>query len=330
MNVKLSFPLIAITIALYGCAATPSSNPTIPENSDKVISDGSHLRGVPMSRDFVTDSKITKEIEAEFKEKGSKGSKKIFSIKPTGTTQPRAVILLEKKIFRLNADSDNPWKPEDYNIKVRRKNIEICQGFMKLTSATVMEETGKKTGDALKADRKNHVVTYMPAIGKNSKALPKNAEGCASFITKGYDYKSAKTELSFILRESDRVGKSPYLAVYESPQSPYSSMVLSLGKLSPQAITLLASEWPELIMKVYEHGNNIDPVAGIAVMLKNDEALAQAEEENIAENIDIITTGGFCGMAAASSPVSLTVGAILTLPACTKFIKDAAVAIGYL
>ena len=333
MNIKLSLSLIAIASTLYGCTATPSligpsvSNPVITENGDKVISDGTHLKGVPMSRDFITNSKTSEEIQANFKERGSKGSEKIFSIKPTGTTQPRAVILLEKKMFSL--DLDSRLKIKDLNAKVRRKNIDICQGFMKLTSATVMEETGKKTDDALKADRKNHVVTYMPAIG-NDKNLPKNANDCASFITKGYDYKSAKTELSFILKGSERVGKSPYLAIYESPTSPYSSMVLSLGNLSPQSITLLASEWPELIMKVYKHGKNIDPVAGIAVMLENDEALFQAEEENIAENIEIITKGGFCGMAAASSPVSLTVGAILALPACTKFVKDSAVAMGYL
>lgn len=330
MNIKQSLSLIAITSALYGCAATPSlidPNPVITENGDKVISDGSHLKGVPMSRDFITNSKISEEIQASFKEKGSKGSEKIFSIKPTGTTQPRAVILLEKKMFRI--DLDSRWKIAELNTKVRRKNIDICQGFMKLTPTTVMQEIGKKTGDALKAERNNHVITYMPATGNNKK-LPKNADDCASFITKGYDYENAETELSFILGESERVGRSPYLAVYESPTSPYSSMVLSLGKLSPQAITLLASEWPELIMKVYKHGNNIDPVAGIAVMLDNDKALVRAEEENIAENIEIITQGGFCGMAAASSPVSLTVGVILTLPACTKFVKDSAIAMGYL
>lgn len=89
MNIKLSLSLIAITSVLYGCAATPSlidPNPVITENGDKVISDGSHLKSVPMSRDFITNSKRSEEIQASFKEKGSKGSEKIFSIKPTGTT----------------------------------------------------------------------------------------------------------------------------------------------------------------------------------------------------------------------------------------------------
>lgn len=346
INIKIPVFLVAIATVLYGCETTklpktsikpPPPSQIIVDDSPvkiinksfegKVVSDGSHLKSVPMSRDFVTDSKISEEIQANFKEKGSKGSEKIFSIKPTGMIQPRAVILLEKKIFRL--DLDSRWKIKDFNAKVHRKNIDICQGFMKLTPTTVMQELGKKTDDALKAERNNHVITYMPAIG-NNKRLPKNADDCDSFITKGYDYKNAEAELSFILGESERLGNSPYLVVYESPQSPYSSMILSLGNLSPHSITLLASEWPELIMKVYEHGDNIDPVAAVAYMLENDKALLRAEEENIAENIEIITQGGYCGIAAASSPVSLTVGVILALPACTKFIKDAAVATGYL
>ncbi len=310
MNIKLSIYLVALSTLLYGCSSVPMSN------AGKTTGDGSHLKEVPMSRDFIMDS-YNENTAAE----NSKGNQKINSIKPTGDTQPRAVILLENRIL-----PSSWWKIKDYNFTVRKKNIELCKGFMKLQTVEALEKEGIKTGDILKADRKNHVITYMPANGANRNNLPSSPNGCQAFIKNGYDYENSAEELSFIF-EDKKLGKSPYLAVYESPSSPYSSMILSIGDLSPEAINVLASKWPELIMKVYQRGDNIDPQIGIAVMLENDNSLKAAQRDAMWRNIKVAVTGATCGGALAGSTVTLN--ALLATPSCKKFIEQARDALGY-
>lgn len=308
MNIKLSIYVIATTTALYGCASTPP---------DKVVGDGSHLMGLSMTRDFILESRSNyPETDADFQKHGAQGSKKIFSIKPTGYVQPRAVILLENKIL-----PSSPWNIRDYNLNVRRKNIEICEGFMTLPLAT------PGTSPDSQQIRDNEVITYMPAKTANKNTLPKVPKDCSSFISEGYDYESSKEELLFVLKDNKKMGKSPYLAVYESPTSPYSSMILSLGTLSPQGITELASRWPELITNVYKLGDSIDPTIGIALMLQNDKSLQRAQDKAAVEKMEVAITGATCGGALAGS--TITLGALLATPACLEFVKKAAWSMGY-
>lgn len=327
MNIKLSVFFIAITSVLYGCAATPTSgssvsgaisNPAITGNGDKIIGDGSHLIGLPMTRDFILESRNGyPETDIDFQEKGSQGSKKIFSIKPTDSVQPRAVILLENKIL-----ASSRWKPWEYNWNVRRKNIEICKGFMALQPAT------PETSSDSQQIRDNEVITFMPAKTGNKNTLPKEPKDCDSFISKGYDYESSTEELLFVLKDNKEMGKSPYLAVYESPTSPYSSMILSLGTLSPQGITELGSRWPELITSVYQLGDSIDPTIGIAVMLQNDESLQRAEDRAAVEKMEVLITGATCGGALVAGS-TITIGALLATKECSVFIKEVGRLIGY-
>ena len=237
MNIKSSVSLAAITTLLYGCMSTSN-----------LQRDESYFAEVPMSRDFIMDS-----YDRNIGMISSEGNYKINTIKPTGDTEPRAVILLENRIL-----PSSWWKLKDYNFTVRKKNIELCKGFMKLQKVDDLEREGIETGNILKSNRKNHIITYMPAKGTNRNNLPSNPDDCQTFIENGYDYQSAAEELSFIL-EGKKLGKSPYLAVYESPSNPYTSTILSIGDLSPEAISVLSSKWPELIMKVYQRGYNIDP-----------------------------------------------------------------------
>ena len=336
MNIKLSVCLVAISSILYGCStiSTPDSvfdsvvAPNTIENDNKVVGDGSHLKLLPMSRDFLMDSPDNfQAVDADFRKIGSKGNKKIFSIKPTGDTKPRTVILLENNIIPSSV-----WDWRDYNFRVKSKNIEICKGFMKLQTVEDIENEGKKDGEILKADKNNHVITYMLAKGENKNNLPKYPEDCNDFISKGYDYASASEELYFILGDN-KLGKSPYLAIYESPESLYSSMILSVGELSPEAIALLSSQWSELVMNVYQKGKIIepkekfDPRVGIAIMLKQSSALQSAENQAVVGNIKIGVTAGMCGGALAAS--TITLNTLFATPVCAKFIKDAATALGY-
>lgn len=330
MNIKLSLSLIAITSALYGCAATPSSNPTIPENGDKVTGDGSHLLGLPMTRDFIMNpSAYTSEANANYQkalikvsEKISSGQKttnnlpdkKIFSIKPVGDVKPRAVILLKP----VDIKDIRKWT-------VRKKNITVCEGFMTLPTAT----SGGSPGSQQVRD--NEVITFMPV----KKSIPLSSRDCEKFISDkdGYDYVSASQELAFILDGRD-IGRSPFLAIYESPKSPYSSMVLSLGELSPDALRVLTQSWPELITKVYKYGKEvdpkdgkIDPVAGIGAMLLFDPKLKQAQSDAKWGYMKIGLTGAICGGAFTAS--TITLNTLIATPACSKFILDAADAFGY-
>lgn len=334
MNIKLSVYLMLITSVLYGCATTapapPLSEPIPPPmgvipipDDDKVVGDGSHLQGLPMTRDFIMNPSVyTKEANVNYQkaiEKISSGKrttnilpdKKIFSIKPVGDVKPRAVILLKKgKIQDLRQ-----WT-------VRKKNITICEGFMTLPMATPGDSPGAQQ------IRDNEVITFMPVNSMDKKSIPLSPDKCEKFISdkNGYDYVSASQELAFILDGKD-VGRSPFLAIYESPKSPYSSMVLSLGELSPGALRVLTQSWPELITKVYQHGNNIDPVSGITAMLLFDPKLKQAQSDAKWGYMKIGLTGAICGGAFTAS--TITLNTLIATPACSKFILDAADAFGY-
>lgn len=340
MNMKLSSCLLALSSILYGCTSStispnlPEASPVIVEHAPspvpiiinesttitidesateghppiKTNSDGTHLKGLPMTRDFIMDSRDDfKDTEDLFQEKGSKGSKKIFSIKPTGNIQPRAVILLKP--------------PSLWDLTVRKKHISLCEGFMTLPPATPDDGTASK-----QADRNNEVITFMPVKGTNPNNILLSPGKCGNFIKTNYDYASAQAELDFILAGKD-IGKSPYLAVYESPQSPYSSMVLSLGTLSPDAISVLTENWSDLIMKVYKHGDSIDPTMGTATMLALDPRLQQAQRDAKWRYIKIAVRGATCGGAIAASTVTLDT--LFTTAACKDFIIQAADEMGY-
>lgn len=292
---------------------------------NKSFGDGSHLLNLPMTRDFILGNQADLKLE-----KG--GSPKINAIKPTDDTKPRAVILLNNKVT---------WS----NILVRAKNLELCKGFMKLSSVEVVEGEGSKTGDTDKKDRKNHVITYMPTTIGNINNLPKTLDDCSAFLTAGYDYKSATDELNFILSqqninrgksgnatsslETTRIqNKSPYLVVYESPQSPYSSMILGFGQASPESIAVLAKNWSELLAKVYQSGDPLDPTVAVATMLNHDPALKEAQKEAMWKNITIVATGAVCaGAFTAGTPISLAT--LLATPACKIAYDDAKIRFGY-
>lgn len=318
MNIKLPISLIAASSILYGCSAsmqphfliahphalsstTPISQPVV----DKTINDGTHIKDLPLSRDFILDAYTKSSLEP--------GNPKINSIKPQGTTKPRAVLLLD----------DNPLP---FNWNVRKKNIMICEGFMSLPSSADLENYGKNQWDENLSNKKNHLITYMPALNNNS--LPRQSGDCSTFIAHGYDFINSKNEISHLLNKSKKLGKAPYLTVYESPFSPYSSMILSLGQLTPEAISQLTKNWPELMIKVYTHGGNIDDLTiGIATMLKDDPILNKAQEDGQWKNIQIAITGTTCGGALAASTVTLNT--LLATPACVKFYNDAKEALGY-
>ena len=143
MNIKSSVCLIAISSILYGCSTAPTysvppqSAPTIPP--DKVVGDGSHLLGLPMTRDFITNPsaytseantnyqkavvKVSEEINAGQKTTSNLPDKKIFSIKPVGDVKPRAVILLKKD--KINNQINYTFKMMKYKVeefKQREKN----------------------------------------------------------------------------------------------------------------------------------------------------------------------------------------------------------------
>lgn len=332
MNIKLSVCLLAISSILYGCSTTPTSpGPpgaaiVIPDN-DKVVGDGSHLLGLPMTRDFIINpsvysseanvnyqkavDKVNEKISSRQRTTNSLPDKKIFSIKPVGDIKPRAVILLKKGIIT----KPNQWT-------VRKKNITVCEGFMTLPMATPGGSPGSQQV------RDNEVITFMPINSMDKKSIPLSPKNCEKFISdeNGYDYASASQELAFILDGKD-IGRSPFLAIYESPKSPYSSMVLSLGELSPTALRVLTQSWPELITSVYRHGDNIDPVAGIATMLILDPRLKQAQLDAKWGYTKIGLNGAICGGAVTAS--TITLNALIATPSCGKFIIEAADALGY-
>ena len=305
MNIKSPISLVAMTTLLYGCMSTGNYQ-----------RDEAYFAEVPMSRDFIMDSYDRSAVVVS-----SEGNHKINTIKPTGDTEPRAVILLENRIL-----PSSWWKLKDYNFTVRKKNIELCKGFMKLQRVDDLEREGVETGDILKSNRKNHVITYMPAKGTNRNNLPSNTDDCQTFVESGYDYQSAAEELSFIFK-GEKLGKSPYVAVYESPSNPYTSMILSIGDLSPEAISVLSSKWPELIMKVYQRGDNLDPQLGVAVMLANDPSLQMAQKDAMWKNIKITFKGAVCTGILASSTVSLTT--LMATPSCQGAIEETKDALGY-
>lgn len=301
----------------------PISNSVGSEVIDKNLNDGYHLLNLPMTRDFILGNQENLKLE-----KG--GNPKINAIKPTGDTKARAVILLNNKI---------EWQ----NILVRRKNLELCQGFMNLPKVTDVEEQGKKTNNNQEKDRKNHVITYMPTTTGNVNNLPKTPNDCSDFLTAGYDYESAQSELEFIFSQQNinkghvqnlsstvkmTKNNSPYLVVYESPESPYSSMILGLGPASPESIAVLAKNWPELLAKVYQTGDPLDPVVAVATMLNHDPALKEAEKDAMWKNISIVATGVACGgTLAAGTPISLAT--LLATPACKIAYNDAKKHFGY-
>lgn len=247
MKIKLSIFLFSISAILSGCMTTVSTPSAISKGitgklPDKTLSDGTHIKDLPMSRDFileVPDPTPTTKVMA--------GNPKINSIKPDnqGTTKPRAVVLLD----------NNPFP---FNLNVRRKNIIVCEGFMSLPSVDLLEQEGKNKGDEKSANRKNHLITYMPA--QKDAELPNTSKDCSKFISKGYDFINSKDEILYLIDKGNfkKIAKSPYIAIYESRTSPYSSMILSLGQLNPVAINRLTSNWPELLVKVYNHGDNIE------------------------------------------------------------------------
>jgi len=292
--------------------------PSVSDRSSPDLSDGSHLRGLPMTRDFILDSYDNfQSFDYAFAQAGLKGSKKIFSIKPTGDTKPRAVILLNKKVFRRTKRS---WFPK-LDLTIKRKNITLCEGFMTLPRATVGD-----TAESV-AIRKNEVITFMPVLGVNANNTPEAPEHCQQLLENNYDYNSAQEELDFILKGFNK-GRSPYLAVYESDKSPYSSMILSLGKLSPESIKILSKDWSELIIKVYENGDSIEPTVAMATMLSYDPKLQQAQQDSNWKNISIAIRAVTCGGAiAAGSVVSL--GTFMSTPMCRDAIEEAAYAMGY-
>ena len=278
------------------------------------LSDGSYLRGLPMTRDLILDSYNNfQSFDYSFEQAGSKGSKKIFSIKPTGDTKPRAVILLNKKIHRRLKGT---WFPK-LDLTISRKNITLCEGFMTLPRATAESF----------AIRKNEVITFMPVLGENTNNIPQSPEYCRELLENNYDYDSAKEELDFVLTGFNKE-KSPYLAVYESDKSPYSSMILSLGELSPESIKILSKDWSELIIKVYENGDSIDPTVAMATMLSFDPKLQQAQQDSNWKNISFVTREATCeGSIAASSVISL--GTFMSTRMCRDAVKEAAYAMGY-
>lgn len=304
MKLKLSAYLVSLSSLFYGCTALTQPD-TLLLSTDKEISNGTNIKDLPLSRDFILNNYTKSSL--------SPGNPKINSIKPQGTTKPRAVLLLD----------DNPLP---FNWTVRKKNVVLCEGFMSLPSSDELVTYGKNIGDATLVNKDNHLITYMPALDKSS--LPRRSGDCSTFITDGYDFRNSKEEISYLLSKSKKLGKAPYLAVYESPLSPYSSMILSLGQLSPEAIRQLTKNWPELMIKVYTHGDNIDDLTiGIATMLKHDPILRKAQNDDHWKNIQIVVTGTACGGAIAASTVTLNT--LLATPACVKFYNDAKDALGY-
>lgn len=304
MKLKLSAYLVSLSSLFYGCTALTQPD-TLLLSTDKEISNGTNIKDLPLSRDFILNNYTKSSL--------SPGNPKINSIKPQGTTKPRAVLLLD----------DNPLP---FNWTVRKKNVVLCEGFMSLPSSDELVTYGKNIGDATLVNKDNHLITYMPALDKSS--LPRRSGDCSTFITDGYDFINSKEEISYLLSKSKKLGKAPYLAVYESPLSPYSSMILSLGQLSPEAIKQLTKNWPELMIKVYTHGDNIDDLTiGIATMLKHDPILRKAQNDDHWKNIQIVVTGTACGGAIAASTVTLNT--LLATPACVKFYNDAKDALGY-
>lgn len=290
----------------------------VTEKSGTASSDGSHLRGLPMTRDFILDSYDNfQSFDYTFAQAGSKGSKKIFSIKPTEDTKPRAVILLNKKVFRKEKGS---WFPK-LDLTISRKNITLCEGFMTLPLATA--STSAESREA----RKNEVITFLPVLGGNISNTLASPDDCQRTLKSNYDYDSAKEELDFVLTGFNK-GRSPYLAVYESDQSPYSSMILSLGELSPEAIKILSKDWSELIIKVYENGDSIDPTVAMATMLSYDPRLQQAQEDSNWTNISIAIRAATCGGAIVAGSV-ITLGAFANTPMCMNAMEEAAYAMGY-
>lgn len=339
--------LVGCSTVLSACAAShyaiapvveiaPVSPPPPISNSVEVIQieekfinksfgDGSHLLNLPMTRDFILGNQENLKLE-----KG--GNPKINAIKPTGDTKARAVILLNHKI---------EWQ----NILVRRKNLELCQGFMNLPKVSDKEEQGKKTNNENEKDRKNHVITYMPTTIGNTNNLPKTSDDCGAFLTAGYDYKSAADELNFIfsqqnlnrgkdensssgLEVSGAQNKSPYIVVYESPQSPYSSMILGFGSASPESIAVLAKNWPELLAKVYQGGDPLDPVVAVATMLNHDPVLKEAQSKAMWKNITIVATGAACGGALAAG-TTISLATLLATPTCKIAYDEAKKRFGY-
>lgn len=330
MDIKLFGCLSALSVALYGCATSSSTQ----GYTDKVVSDGSHLIGLPMTRDFIVDvnkypkeielnyqtalNKVRQELSSEKRNTSNLPDKKIFSIKPVGNTNPRAVILLKP----TDITRAREWT-------VRKKNITLCEGFMTLPLATEIEQPESQQV------RDNEVITFMPIKGENKKHAPQSPKDCQDFISnkngRGYDYASALQELEFILdgkiSEDGKDARSPFLAIYESPQSPYSSMILSLGELHPDTIALLGKNWPELITKVYRSGKSLDPVAATAAMLVFDPALAKFQKDARLGYVKIGVAGTICGGAIAAS--TITLNTLFATPACAKFIRDTANAFGY-
>ena len=345
MKIKQLSYLIGLSMFLYGCSSTgteKSVNHTIPapvpvmipdSDSEPIVEknktddgkvekiikergDGSHLKGLPMTRDFILDSQDDfRGVEEAFKRSESKGSKKVFSVKPTGDIKPRAVILLTKRVFSRTR-GEPLLGGLTFNLNVKRKNITICEGFLNLPPAS--PEGGKGPSK----DRDNEVITFMPVLGSNINNIPTKPDLCNVLIEDSYDYKNAQKELDFLFGQNIK-GKSPYLVVYESEDSPYSSMILSLGEFSPSAIKALSKDWSGLIAKVYKHGDTLDPVIGMAIILASDPDLQEAQREDNKANIITIAKTTVCAGSSVVGP------SIITTPACIAAIRDAADKLGY-
>lgn len=105
-------------------------------------------------------------------------------------------------------------------------------------------------------------------------------------------------------------------------------MILGFGLASPESIAILAKNWPELLAKVYQTGDPLDPVVAVATMLNHDPALKEAEKDAMWKNISIVATGVACGGAlAAGTPISLAT--LLATPACKIAYDEAKKRLGY-
>jgi hypothetical protein len=261
----------------------------VEETIWKTESDGSHLPSAD-NKDFYTRS----------------FSDNLRNIYPQNNQAPRALLLMTNKF-------------EFLHMTKRAKNLALCQGFMDLPFAqeVIKKDKGPNLDD--------QVITYM--LVKDAKLpIPNTPATCSTFIDKVYDYSASQTEIKRVLGDNPK-GKAPYIVLYESQTSPYSSMVLSLGDLSAESIKVISKKWPILIKNVYMYGAAIDPTIGISMSIDNDPELLESEKQALRNKISILVSSVSCVGAVAGTTV--TYASIIGTATCKSAIEKTAAVLGY-
>lgn len=214
-------------------------------------------------------------------------------------TYPTTILLL------------SPWNLK--NPLVIAKNKAVCKGWGNLKASNEND----RANDARDAKK---IYNYMlvNTTGLSNPTTRNMLFSDCDLLLKTYNYIEAKTELNKIISQQLpqlSPNDAPYLAIYASQSSPFSSMILPLGDLSTAEIEVLVADWENLISEAYRIGEPFDPYLGLGMLIKNHPKIPDAKRQNLIKNIQIVVYVGTCG-ATLTPPFSLAT--LISTPACVE------------